>query len=78
MKEDGRYGRGGGSRLDEREDLCRRVLPKALESLSKYCRLNVVEKSSKELMPVPGNECESRDITKAFRMQSGGLDYLAK
>ena len=84
MKEDGAYGRGGGTRSDEMKKLFKKYLPQALENILKICRLHVADKRSEELVTVLGRETETdrygnenRKLTTAFRMPSSGLDYLA-
>ena len=84
MKDDGTYGRGGGSRSDDMKKLFKRYLPQALEIIWRTCRLHVAEHRSAELVPVVGRGelldrygNKNRALTTAFRMSSSGLDYLA-
>ena len=84
MKEDGAYGRGGGSRSDEMKKMFKKCLPHALENILRTCRLHVAEKRSAELVPIVGRGSvldvygnANRKLTTAFRMPSSGLDYLA-
>ena len=84
MKEDGSYGRRGGSRSDEMKKMFKKYLPQTLENILKSCRIHIAEKGSEELVPTVGRGGVSdkygnknRKLTIAFRMPSSSLDYLA-